>query len=109
MFAIVSIMRDRQSDSEPAVDPRGRHLPVAKLWLDGRLTPAEDASLAVEASGARWELTARLPEHDPFVRTYGVSLQLVDGRALHGRVRMVTAGGGLVVFEGSEAPEGGWL
>ncbi len=90
-------------------DPRGRVVPVAKLWLDGRLTAAADASLAVEASGTRWRVTARLPDRDPFARPYGLSLQLDDGRALHGRVRMVAAGEGVVVFEGDEAPEGGWL
>jgi hypothetical protein len=91
------------------LDPRGRLLPVAKLWLDGRLTPAVDATLAVEADGTAWQVTARLPDHDPFARAYGLSVQLGDGRALHGRVRLVAAGAGRVVFEGDEAPEGGWL
>jgi len=82
---------------------------VCKLWLDGRLTPVLDATLAVDAGGTAWRVAARLPEHDPFARAYGLSLQLDDGRALHGRVRLVAAGDGTVVFEGDEAPEGGWV
>lgn len=84
-------------------------LPVAKLWLDGRLTPVQDATVAVADDGCAWRVSARLPEHDPFLRTYGLSAQLDDGRALHGRVRLAEAGDGQVVFEGREPPEGGWV
>lgn len=90
-------------------DPRGRVLPVAKLWLDGRFTPVQDATVAVAEDGRAWRVAARLPEHDPFLRTYGLSAQLGDGRALHGRVRLAAAGDGQVVFEGREPPEGGWV
>jgi hypothetical protein len=100
---------DPPPERSERLDPRGRLLPVTKLWLDGRLTPAVEATLAVEVDGTTWQVTARLPDHDPFTRAYGLSLQLGDGRALHGRVRLVAAGAGKVVFEGDEAPEGGWL
>jgi len=90
-------------------DPRGRVLPVAKLWLDGRVTPVAGAVLAVDPGGRSWRVTARLPQHDPFARPYGLSVQLADGRALHGTVRLVGASDGEVTFEGSEAPEGGWV
>lgn len=83
-------------------------LPVQKLWLDGRLTAAVDAEVRVEAGGRRWQVTARLPGHDPFSRRYGLSLQLHDGRALHGQARLVAAADGAVVFEGDEPPEGAW-
>lgn len=96
---------DRAGDG----DPRGRVVAVAKLWLDGRLTATREATLAVERDGRAWRVTARLPERDPFARAYGLSLQLGDGRALHGQVRLVAAGDGQVVFEGLEPPEGGWL
>lgn len=82
-------------------------LPVAKLWLDGRLTAAVAAALSVDGAGG-WRVTARLPDRDPFARAYGLSLQLDDGRALHGRVRLVAAGAGEVVFEGLEPPSGAW-
>ncbi len=102
---------DPPAGSAPSerVDPRGRCLAVAKLWLDGRLTPAQGATLAVAADGGGWRVAARLAEHDPFVRTYGLSLQLEDGRALHGRAQLAAAGDGQVVFEGREPPEGGWV
>ncbi len=93
----------------PATDPRGASLAVHKLWLDGRLTPAIDTTLAVTPSGSSWQISGRLVDHDPFVRSYGVSLQLADGRALHGRARLVSAADGLVVFEGIAPPEGGWV
>jgi len=90
-------------------DPRGRSLPVTKLWLDGRLTPVDGAVMAVDAGGSVWRVTARLPQHDPFTRPYGLSVQLADGRALHGTVRLIGARDGEVTFEGHDAPEGGWV
>lgn len=84
-----------------------RELPVAKLWLDGRLTAALHAALTIDAAGS-WRVTAHLPDRDPFGRSYGLSLQLDDGRALHGRARLSAAGDGQVVFEGLEPPEGAW-
>lgn len=96
-------------DEHTRPDPRGRCLPVLKLWLDGRLTPAPGALLTVDPDGRRWRVQAALPEHDPWAHRFGVSLQLDDGRVLHGRAGLVAAGGGTVVLEGDEAPEGGWL
>ena len=97
------------SDPGERPDPRGRSLPVAKLWLDGRLTPVDGAVLAVDPRGTTWRVTAHLPRHDPFARPYGLSVQLADGRALHGTVRLVGARDGEVTFEGADAPEGGWV
>ena len=98
-----------RNDRPERPDPRGRRLVVARLWLDGLLTPAEQVTVSVAPNGSSWQVSATLLRLDPFSRTYGLSMQLEDGRALHGRVRMVAAQDGNVVFEGTEAPEGGWV
>ena len=109
MMIVMTDTSDTAKTSDPAGTGRGGVVAVAKLWLDGRLTAAQEATLAVERDGRAWRVTALLPDRDPFARSYGLSLQLDDGRALHGRVRLVAAGDGQVVFEGLEPPEGAWL
>ncbi|MFN0029908.1 MAG: hypothetical protein ACKV2O_22360 [Acidimicrobiales bacterium] len=91
---------------EPA--PVHAGIAVGKLWIDGKLVPGGDG-LTLQISPSGWQLSGMLAAQDPFARVYGLSLQLTDGRALHGPARLRSAQGGLVVFEGVEArlgPEG---
>ncbi len=85
-------------DAEPL---EGVGIAVGKLWIDGKLVPAGDVTLEISSSG--WQLRGHLPAQDPFARVYGLSLQLTDGRALHGPARLRSAEGGRVVFRGVEA------
>lgn len=84
-------------------------LPVARLWIDGRAEPTEGACLEVpRGATSGWRVAAHLPGRDPFARAYGLSIQLEDGRTLHGRARLVAAADGMVTFEGTEVPGGAW-
>lgn len=84
-------------------------LPVQQLWVNGRAVRPERAHLVVDgAAGLAWRVVARLPEHNPFGQMYGLSVQLDDGRIVHGAARLVDADGPLVVFEGTETLGGAW-
>ncbi len=78
---------------------------VHRVWLDGRRVDAVELRFHSTPQG-EWRLRGRLPAEDPFLRTYGVSLQLADGRTMHGRARLVVADAGWVELVGVEAPVG---
>lgn len=102
-------MADPNGGTPPGIEPSPRSLPVARLWVDGRAEHVDDARLEVpDGADGAWRVEARLPNRDPFSQAYGLSVQLDDGRTLHGRARLVSAADGVVTFEGTEVPGGAW-
>lgn len=95
-------------NEQPAADAdgTGQERAVARLWLDGRRVDAADVRLDVDPVGGVWRLCGRLAAEDPFLRSYGISVQLADGRTLHGRARLVAARDGWVELEGIERAVG---
>ncbi len=83
------------------LEPTAEGVAVGKLWIDGKLTATGDG-LTLQISPAGWQVRGHIAAQDPFARVYGLSLQLADGRALHGAARLRSADAGIVVFEGVE-------
>ncbi len=82
---------------------------VQRMWVNGRAVQPDHAHLVVDGVAAsEWRVVARLPGHSPFQLRYGLSVQLADGRIVHGATRLVDAEGELVVFEGTETLGGAW-
>ena len=79
---------------------------LARLWVNGKAVAADDATLEFDRAAQAWSVRARLPVHSPFRQRFGLSMQLRDGRTVHGQARLVDADGEEVVFEGDEWFEG---
>jgi hypothetical protein len=79
---------------------------ISKRWVGGKSVTAEDAILEVDEGQREWRVRARLGEYSPWRHRFGLSVQLDDGRSVHGPAMLVPADDDYVTFEGTEGLEG---
>jgi len=100
------------SPQAEAAGPVRAHGPlrIDRLWVNGASVPASGAELRCDSSGRSWQVSADLAALSPFQQRFGLSMQLDDGRVVHGTARLVQADRDrpTVVFEGLDVLGGAW-